>query len=375
MMPTTAPHWETGRGVLLVCAWVGVLAAGCKHARPGGSPGETHSMVARESDEAAEARNYDGMAKEVTEPTGRGRTKAIDLEWVPGGLNLSIGEGLWVLQPDTGSLGQFNCSSSDGLLPSTSCTRSHIAWSPGGRKALVLEGQALFLGRSQGPFGNRVPIPTWVALSSSDDSSVHHFAFWLSEREAFVQQELHPLVGEPACGVYDVRSGEWRREARECLRGSYSQIGAVQKGPDSLLAIYSGAEGMGMLEIVRYDAAHGQQKTGIPSVELSATPATVRFEPMASRVDVVTPCQVGSLGGAAAEENRCDESKPWGLFSAPTSGGSFKLQRSDLPPGTVMDPKHDRFAWPRGNEVCIGDPREPKPRCYALPAFAPGGKP
>jgi hypothetical protein len=359
-------------GIVAVFAliWTTASVFGCRHSASNGQP--TKSVLTGPG-------ALDSTARLDTSSTS---ARLVTLDWVSSGIWVSAPLGPWILRPDDSSFSSVACSSIDGSLEDGDCGPERMAFSPDGGQAAIFKSQALFIGEAEGPFGSAISMPISLDLPSPSDVSLDRVAFWMSSREIFVQ---HASLGlEPACRVYDVTSGAWRAPAHGCLLGSYSQIGAVDRSATGLLAIYSGAEGMGMVDCVRYDVATGQLGTRVPSVALNETPAKLRFAPDGTRVDLITPCQVeriaeyidgigveGARKGSADSgtfAEHCDETKPWRLFSASTNGGHFQLLRSDLPPGAVMDPRRDRFAWPRGRSVCVGDPRDRKPRCFPLPS-------
>ncbi len=269
-----------------------------------------------------------------------------------------------MLTVDSGAYAALSCSSRDGLLKPVDCDR--IEFSPDARKALVLKGDAFATGSPTGPFGARVTIPLWM---KSEEETIGNVVFWLSERLVFVQQRDILVPSKPQCRLFDVETGQWRRSPVKCLSGDYSQIGKVEVGPGHLLAVYSGAEGMGAVELCAYDLEKGQTRLPLPSVSLTRALVSVRFAPDGSRVDLVSPC-APLVGDEVHESAECSAAPRWRLFSIPTRGGPMRLRRADLPPGAVLDPKHERFAWPRGDEICVGDPAEPRPRCVAVPTPA-----
>lgn len=362
MMPTAACRWTALlRGTLLTCIWLCSAVLSCKHLDSTLAPRDTFPARDPRPGGSKVTRCSNRQSTTLIDENTTTAPSALELRWIPGAIHVSINVEKWVLQSETGVLVPFACSSSDGLLAPVSCVPSRVTYSPSGSRALVLVGQSFFVGPSEGPFGDRTSVPMWADVSAAG-TQFDLVAFWLSEHEVFFQDAL--TFSSPVCRVYDLETRRWRKGPKGCLQGSYSQLGTIQAGPSGLLAVYSGAEGMGSVEIERFDLNSGQRRTSVPALMLNVSPVTVRFAPNGSYVDVITACRIAPIG-AEGIDLPCDEAAPWMLFSASLRDGHFELRRSDLPPGTVMDPTQDRFAWPRGREVCIGDPRELNPRCFA----------
>jgi hypothetical protein len=202
----------------------------------------------------------------------------------------------------------------------------------------------------------------------------------LSAQAIFVQQFDRRAELAPACRVCtlnrtDALSSEppvcrWRRPAGGCLDPELSYLTRVDRGPRDLLALHSEAEGYFALSVVRYDPAKGQASVGVSPIKLEGgSLVVVRFAPDGSAIDLISPYELRPAAGGRTPP--CDDIQPqgsWRLYSRPIGPGSLTLRRADLPPGAVLHPTEEIFAWPRGASVCVGDPRKPSPACFPLPA-------
>jgi hypothetical protein len=225
-------------------------------------------------------------------------------------------------------------------------------------------------------------IPIWLdrrAMAGRIDDVINT-GFRLSGQLLFVQQFDRRAELTPACRVCALDSASadagkspacrWRRPAGGCLDPELSYLTRVDRGPRDLLALHSEAEGYFALSVVRYDPVKGQASVGVPAIKLEgASLVSVRFAPDGSAVDLISPCELRPAAGGRTPP--CDDfhaQASWRLYSRPIGPGALTLRRADLPPGAVMHPKEEIFAWPRGASVCVGDPRKAPPACFPLPA-------
>jgi hypothetical protein len=276
------------------------------------------------------------------------------LSWLADGSRLLV-DGRWLLRPEDARAVAVDCG---GV-----CAGKEIALSPGGAELLVFDGAALAVAPPEQPAGASVPIPRWIEAQES--TPLVNVAFWLAEHVVFVQQYDPADPFAPACRLFDTRDGAWRPPPGGCLTSEFSQLFKVQAGPGQALLLLSAAEGFQAMELVRYDPESGQSPAEItPIAWESPGPLDARFAPDGRRVFFLTPCLL-----AAPESPPCENSGSRAairLYSWTTPTGELRLLRSGLPPGAAFDPVHGRFAWPRDDRICIGDPSEPTPRCLAM---------
>ncbi|MFO1350134.1 MAG: hypothetical protein U1F68_05415 [Gammaproteobacteria bacterium] len=287
-----------------------------------------------------------------------------DLAWLPDGSRIVVG-GRWLLDPANGRFSPLYCTQA---AIAYACQNKALAFSPTGKQWLVFDGMTVAFGPLGGPVGAGIVIPRWLhARPDLTADDLVNVVFWLSERSIFFQQFDRAEPFAPVCRVLDTRTGAWRCPRGGCLSGDFLHLVQVQQGPDGWLLLYSEAEGYEALNLVRYDPANGQTDPGIPGLALEGPgPIAARFAGDGSRVDVITRCPLES-----AQPPLCSlipAEAPTRLYAWSTTGGGLRLQRADLPSGTVLDPAGKRFAWPRGASVCIGDPRQDQPHCISLPA-------
>ena len=114
----------------------------------------------------------------------------------------------------------------------------------------------------------------------------------------------------------------------------------------------------------------GRDLAGPAPRRLGASNVTVRFAGNGKGVDLVTPCDLRVTENARTVP--CDDPfarATWNLFTRDLPAGPLRLRRADLPPGAILHPTADRFAWPQGASICTGDPAAgaQPPACFPLP--------
>lgn len=302
-----------------------------------------------------------------------------ELRWLPDGEKLLV-EGRWLFHAGSGAFTRITCPALDG---SSAGDCEAMVFAPSGERALVVAEGGFRLGRPEGPFGPRVELP--VAARGSNEGQSCHLAAWLSERTIFFQTidlgDRSRSRPRPRCRLYDTDTGRWHSPAA-CISAGMLCLTSADLGPGQWLAVHSDMEGIASVDLVRYDPRSGRGGNAVQSIRLDASKAWIRFAPGGSRVDLVSPCRAcdGSQGAACTSPEQpalaCfDPPDPerWNLYALSLTGkGRLELLRSDLPPGAALDPRHDRFAWVRGSSLCVGDPRDHAPRCFALPAKGRG---
>jgi hypothetical protein len=204
------------------------------------------------------------------------------------------------------------------------------------------------------------PVPRWIPSTSSDAELVN-VRFQSTLRTVVVQQFSSADPTKTTCRARDGASTAWYAPAGGCLEPDFSYLGRIDAGPDGLIALHSSAEGHSAVTVARYSVTAGQSPALVTLTFEGAGAIDVGFAPDGSRVDFVSPCPLSPRGVSPCTE---PEAAPhWKLYSMPAKGGPLTLRRDDLPPGTAFDSASERFAWMRGADVCIGDPKERKPRC------------
>lgn len=298
-----------------------------------------------------------------------GSSELSDMAWLPDGSGLLVGR-RWLLSLRDQRFTALQCALGSNA-PRDDCAAKDIAFAPDGARMLVLDRASFAIGSRKGPLGAPIRIPRWVKSGDSgpakSDSDLVNLAFWLSARVIFVQQFDPATPFEPECRLFDPRGRVWRRPRGGCLAGDFGHLFRVQSGPGGWLLLSSSSEGHHALGLVRYDPAAGQSDPGIPPLLLAAPgPINVRFAGDGSRVDLISPCDLE--GQRPPPCGSGEAGSPWKLYSWPTTGGAISLRRSDLHPGSVLDPTGAHFAWPENNGICIGDPHRAESRCIPLPS-------
>ena len=300
---------------------------------------------------------------------------ALELEWLPDGARILVGGG-WILDASSGMATAISFVSGAKVGPNE-CLGCNLVFSPSGRRAVLLDNlrERLSIGPAEGPFRVEIPIPQWGRRTRA--KSMDHFAFWVSERVLFVEEfdrtayyeESSPR--DPTCRILDTVSGKWSLSPHPCISGDYVLIWGIECLAPEWVGVYSAAEGLAAVRLAPYDSRAGARESTIQPIGFPGGPLSIRAAPDGSGFDIVSVCR--ALTSESPFEKECD-STLWALYFQPIGGGPLQSRRSDLPPGSVMDPKHERFAWPRGSEVCVGDPRDSKPRCFPLPHEKPAGR-
>ncbi len=308
----------------------------------------------------------DATQPAVNMATPAGSSQRADLAWLSDGLNILV-DRRWLLSLRDQRFTSVQCAPGPNA-PRDDCAARDIAFAPDGVHRLVLDRASFAIGSRQGSLGTPIQIPRWVKSTDSGPTASDpvNLAFWLSARIIFVQQFDPANPFEPECRLFDIRGRSWQRPRGGCLAGDFGHLFRVHPGPGGWLLLASSSEGHHALGLVRYDPAAGQSDPSIPPLLLEAPgPISVRFARDGSRVDLISPCD---LEGQKSQPCDNDEAGlPWKLYSWPTTGGTISLRRSDLRPGSVLDPTGKHFAWPEKDSVCIGDPHRAEFRCIPLP--------
>lgn len=358
--------------IVLAAGLAGVAAACGPHERRVNDPVLSSTAIAgsvEPADGGTHAPRVDAATAEGAGVTDAGQAalaapgELLELGWLPDGTRVVV-DGRWLLEPARGRYVAISCRPGSGRAM---CPTNAMVFSPDGTRALVVDDARIAVGPVAGPLGPGVAISRWVrARGSRAALDLVNVGFWLTAGVVFVQQFDRRGELTPECRLYDADARRWRRPAGGCLSPDFGYLARVDVGPGSLLALHSSAEGHYALSIVRYGTETGQADTGAPSITLEGASAVrVRFAPDASHVDLISPCR---LEGTRPPPCGDFDSEPaWKLYSLPAATGSLRLRRTDLPPGSVLDPTAERFAWPKDRAVCVGEPREPAPKCFPLP--------
>lgn len=352
-------------------------------------------------------------------------TPPLELRWSPDGTRLLVGEG-WLFDPVHGAYTRLPCPFT-GAAAAAACNASVASFSPDRRRVLRIDGEDLAidtLPAASAPRGLpvvRTRIPTWVkartipaappatesekrgeTTAAAEAGEVVNVGFWLSPRQVLVQQFFRHGDGGLDCRVLTIPvrapgpaptpptlptstskpsrapadgailATAWTRPPGGCIDADYHHLTRVDSGPGAWLALHSEGEGRYALGLVRYTVKRGQSsEPAVPSVDIEgASIVTVRFASNGKAVDLVTPCDLQVTENARTVS--CDDPfarATWNLFRRDLPAGPLRLRRADLPPGAVLHPTGDRFAWPQGASICTGDPAAgaQPPACFPLP--------
>jgi hypothetical protein len=288
-----------------------------------------------------------------------------DLMWLPDGSRLVV-DGYWVFDPERGTFVSLQCATPSG----SPCTLMQSSFVADGTEYVAVDGESMAVGTLAGGVGAWEPIPRWVAEAESGKSqNVVNTVFWVAPGRVFVRQFHEDGHGEAQCRVRYTANrvvGDWRLPAGGCVAGDLSYLTEVNPGPANLLALHSSTEGSSALGFVRYRQDVGPSAVSVAPVAIAGSSnVTVRFAPDGTRVEVISPCTLA--GGPQDDCANSSDQRAWKQYSLPIPGDKVELLRDDLPPGTVADPVHDRFAWVKAGLVCVGEPRDTDADCEELP--------
>ena len=118
-------------------------------------------------------------------------------------------------------------------------------------------------------------------------------------------------------------------------------------------------------QIVRYTPERGQEIASVTLQGWSAVNAWVASD--AARLGVTSPCDLSGASAAVCED---PETLPTKVYEWNPATGTLRVLRDDLPPGSVRDPRRDRFAWIANGSLCLGNPGGSDTRCTPLRARA-----
>jgi len=288
----------------------------------------------------------------------------LDLRWLPDGRRVLVGGRL--LLDEHGQYGAL-AGQVGALEPGAPATRRPI-FSPDATRALLLADAGLHVGDPVAAARPQlIAIPPWLAGPGAGHQVRDPLVFWLGPQLIFAQRTEPEGRASPACGSYDLRVRRWNRLRGACLTGAFDAITEVDLGPGDLLALHSSAEGHAAIDVVRYRAGKGgQADTGTPPLVIEGSSLIrARFAGDGTRLSLVSPCVLEGARPPPCED--FDRQPAWRLYERPIGAGPLRLVRADLPPGTALSPRDERFAWPRGDAICLGDPRDRAPACYPLP--------
>jgi len=349
-----------------------IRTCGQQAERPTSAPAETRVPAPAATDAAAD-RIADGSLAPRRPTAG----PPLDLRFIGDGSRLVV-DGRWLLDHQARRFAPLPCPvESPGANGGCACCGSPIA--PDGEHALHIAEQKIEIDpvSPTEPRGAWADLPIWLDSKGKPPpppEEVVNVGVWLSPKTVLVQQFDRGGTTGAVCRVCELpasaeRACRWRRPPGGCLDADFFHLTRADAGPGGLLALHSEGEGFYALGIVLYDPDTGQADTGTPALRLEgASTVSVRFAADGARVELISPCELRD-----AENRRpppCDApfARPtWRLYSRPVGPGPIEQRRSDLPPGTVLHPDGQRFAWPADSAVCIGDPRAPAPDCVPLP--------
>jgi hypothetical protein len=347
---------------------VGTISLGCaRGARPQATV--AHGLANQASTHDSVNSMDTSVAGEIARPAlekDEALNPPLALQWLPDGKRIRVSL-RWLLSVDEGTFSNFACA----LEPEKCENISSISFSSDGSRAVLLGETKLSFGPSGGPFENTVRIPRWTQSRDGRPATFNHLGFWTSRDSVFVQQFDRNAYNDPRgpippeCRLYNTAERKWQQLRDGCIQGDYLWVGEVEAGPADLVAVRSSSEGSAALGFYRYRVAEGQSQAIRAPVSLGSEEGSIAFTKNGAWLLMITSCSNVQQSPRAQD---CATSTTWSLYRVPTMGGAIELRRSDLPRGAVIDPDHDRFAWPSGDGVCVGDPRDPKARCFPLPS-------
>jgi hypothetical protein len=291
-----------------------------------------------------------------------GLPEPLKLRWLPDGARVLVGE-RWLFDPEVGTFASFDCTPRGGpRVPD--CSAVGVSFSPDGR-VLIVAGSWLTIGRSGGAAGEKIDVPRWLPHRGTEgEDNMVSVGFWLSPGEVLLQQFDHEDPSHPACRILALDTRRWRTPKGGCLEGGLHYLWRVEPGAGGWVALYSGGEGANDVTLARYSEDAGQTETGAPDLTpepSAAISATFRRD---GSVDVISQCPLEKGGPACFGDG---DPAHWRLYSWPGHGRPLTLRRSDLRPGSAIDPRRGRLAWPQGRSVCVGEPADRKARCVPVP--------
>ena len=208
-------------------------------------------------------------------------------------------------------------------------------------------------------------LPSWLVSRAHESApEVVNTAVWLTPTKLYVHQFYADGHADPECRVREGLAAPWQRPIGGCIASDFGYLAQIDVGPAGLLAVHSSAEGSYALRFVRYDDVHGEQPVRAPQLVLQGSSAVrVQFSARRSRIELISPCV---LVGTPLPPCDDAEATTWKLYAASFESDKLQLLRDDLPVGAVIDPREERFAWPRGDAICVGEPRDTEARCISL---------
>lgn len=282
-----------------------------------------------------------------------------DLVFIPDGTRLVV-DGRWSFDPETVEYAPIVACPANGSL----CLRAELSFALSDHRFGVVEGDRLAVGvleRELEPFR---PIPRWLSAAAE----VSNVVAWLDRDRLLIVQSSADGQSEPTCRTLDLGTGVFHTPAGGCPRSAFSQLGRIEPRAPGVWAVHSSAEGASAEQIIRYTPEGGQEDPPLASVTLPGWSAVNAWgAPDGTRMGFLSPCD---LSGASAVVCEDPDTSPTRVYEVNPSDGTLRVVRDDLPPGSVRDPQHDRFAWVANDTLCVGDPGGADVRCAPLRASA-----
>jgi hypothetical protein len=221
--------------------------------------------------------------------------------------------------------------------------------SPSGQ-VLMVDREHVLLGIFDGRLAASAPLPSLVEEPAASA------AVWIDDRTILLAQRGGD--GLSVCATLDAQSRAWSAPVK-CPESSFAAIYRMERGPGPWMSVYSGGEGVGDVQLVRWSAIGGTRE----ALTLSLSPAVH----MATTLELFfTDAGIRLLSSCDLLAEACDPGERRYYFEWLPSG-ELRLFRDDIRPGAVPSPRQpSTFAWGEDGRVCIGDPSGER-RCYPLP--------
>lgn len=286
---------------------------------------------------------------------------ARDLRWISQSSHLMV-DRRWALDLHSGHFARLPFET---MQPDESGGMQALALSVSrnGERVVVWDGQRFWFGSLNSALDGPVPLPAPSSRQEFAYSNRSVF-YWSGRDELLLLQSNDLEIAPAACRLFHTSAQRWETIAH-CPSGDFSQITAIEPGPQGLIAILSSAEGVAGTLIARFDPRRGQTDLDpFPSVLFPTGPVTVAFSSTGQHVHVITPCRLSAKRPCSTMR----DAGPWYLYTSDLSSKRLILRHRNIPPHSVISPQGNRIAWAEQQGVCVSQlPSLDRRECYLLP--------
>lgn len=181
--------------------------------------------------------------------------------------------------------------------------------------------------------GARKDLPTMVGGATAT------FGYWIDEGSLYLHQTAN---GKSGCRVFTVKSGNFKRPKKGCVKGQFDQVTWLTGGGDNNVAVHTTNGTKNGIQIIKWTADHGQSQ-GDKGAKHAVNGRIAAFF-TTDGYAIVTSCEL-------AGDHKCDDSKSE-LYTA--KGKTISPKHITVANGAAVSHNGKYLAWVANNKVCAG---------------------